>query len=192
VNGGPRSNAPGWTSEASAAILSWTGLYYVLFTSPHTACCSSSPHISPGPERVASPTGAATSHCMALRLSAWLEETFESQLLLGNQWLQDTFEKKRSGVKAQLHRQWDVYHDNGSSLDIINYVHSDRNSALLVLKAGDTAPIAAATSNITSTRSRLLHLPTAKSRSSPNSRLTALGTSCRHSPRYRTCPSAPQ
>lgn len=77
---------------------------------------------------------------MALRLSAWLEETFESQLLLGNQWLQDTFEKKRSGVRAQLHRQWDVYHDNGSSLDIINYVHSDRNSALLVLKAGDTAP----------------------------------------------------
>ncbi|KAI4713228.1 hypothetical protein J4E89_002207 [Alternaria sp. Ai002NY15] len=69
---------------------------------------------------------------MALRLSAWLEETFESQLLLGNQWLQDTFEKKRSGVRAQLHRQWDVYHDNGSSLDIINYVHSDRNSALLV------------------------------------------------------------
>ncbi|KAI4703353.1 hypothetical protein J4E81_002231 [Alternaria sp. BMP 2799] len=69
---------------------------------------------------------------MALRLSAWLEETFESQLLLGNQWLQDTFEKNRSGVKAQLHRQWDVYHDNGSSLDIINYVHSDRNSALLV------------------------------------------------------------
>ncbi|KAI4956229.1 hypothetical protein J4E91_000440 [Alternaria rosae] len=69
---------------------------------------------------------------MALRLSAWLEETFESQLLLGNQWLQDIFEKKRSGVKAQLHRQWDVYHDNGSSLDIINYVHSDRNSALLV------------------------------------------------------------
>ncbi|KAI4653763.1 hypothetical protein J4E93_001530 [Alternaria ventricosa] len=69
---------------------------------------------------------------MALRLSAWLEETFESQLLLGNQWLQDTFERKRSGVKAQLHRQWDVYHDNGSSLDIINYVHSDRNSALLL------------------------------------------------------------
>ena len=129
---------------------------------------------------------------MALRLSAWLEETFESQLLLGNQWLQDTFEKKRSGVRAQLHRQWDVYHDNGSSLDIINYVHSDRNSALLVLKAGDDAPIAAATSNITYTRSRLLHLPTAKSRSSPNSRLTALGTYCRHSPRYRTCPSAPQ
>jgi hypothetical protein len=78
---------------------------------------------------------------MAIRLSAWLEDTFESQLLLGNQWLQDRHEKKKYRVRPEIDRQWSAYHDNGSSLDTINYVGPERSCALQVLKACHYAPL---------------------------------------------------
>jgi hypothetical protein len=73
---------------------------------------------------------------MALRLNGWLEDTFESQLLLGNQWLRDKHEQKQSGVKRELDRSWaGIYHDNGSCLDIINEIHPEHNTTLLVVQA---------------------------------------------------------
>ncbi|KNG44208.1 telomerase holoenzyme est3 subunit [Stemphylium lycopersici] len=73
---------------------------------------------------------------MALRLDGWLEETFESQLLLGNHWLQQRHERKKSGVKGERDRDWEgLYHDNGSCLDITNCIHPERNSALRILQA---------------------------------------------------------
>ena len=75
---------------------------------------------------------------MALRLDGWLEETFESQLLLGNHWLQQRHERKKSGVKGERDRDWEgLYHDNGSCLDITNCIHPERNSALRILQACD-------------------------------------------------------
>ncbi|KAL1796840.1 hypothetical protein ACET3X_005380 [Alternaria dauci] len=69
---------------------------------------------------------------MAIRLTAWLEDTFESELLLGCRWLQDRHEKKKSRARAELGRQRSVYHDNGSSVDVIHY--PKRDCALQVLK----------------------------------------------------------
>ncbi|KAG9187675.1 hypothetical protein G6011_05546 [Alternaria panax] len=64
------------------------------------------------------------------RLELPLEDTFESQLLLGNQWLQDRHEKKKSRARPETAKLWSAYHDNGSSLDTLNYVHPKRNCAL--------------------------------------------------------------
>jgi hypothetical protein len=79
---------------------------------------------------------------MAYRLNGWLEETIQSQLLLGNQWLQDKHEQKKSGVKSEFNRLWKgLYHDNGSCLDIINDIHPEHDSspgALLLVQARDT------------------------------------------------------
>ncbi|KAF1941581.1 hypothetical protein EJ02DRAFT_455098 [Clathrospora elynae] len=72
---------------------------------------------------------------MATRFHAWLEDTFEAQLLLGNHWLKQQHEKKKTGVKTELDRTWEgLYHDNGSCLDIINYIYPDTNSALQLIK----------------------------------------------------------
>ncbi|KAH7381727.1 hypothetical protein BKA66DRAFT_418916 [Pyrenochaeta sp. MPI-SDFR-AT-0127] len=61
----------------------------------------------------------------------WLEETFEEQLLLANNWLQDQRRKKESGVRTTFDRTWEgLYHDNGSCLDTSNDIHPERNSAL--------------------------------------------------------------
>jgi hypothetical protein len=58
---------------------------------------------------------------MDVRLHAWLEDTFQSQLLLGNHWLHEKHKKKKPGVKAERDRDGKgIYHDNGSCLDIIN------------------------------------------------------------------------
>ncbi|CAN9279273.1 unnamed protein product [Alternaria alternata] len=75
---------------------------------------------------------------MAIRLTAWLEDAFESQLLLGNQWLQDQHEKKKSRSRQEIDRQRSAYHDNGSSLDTINYPDPEHNCILQVLKACTT------------------------------------------------------
>jgi hypothetical protein len=162
-----------------AVIISEIELYHVLSTIPHTACCC-----TPFSTYLAGTRTRRVSHSrldityMAIRLSAWLEETFESQLLLGNQWLQDKHEKKNSRIQAQLFdRQWDVFHDNGSSLDIINYLDSERNSALQVLKACDCALSLLLPPNLFAPRSLLSRLLTANIKSSPTSRLTALETS---------------
>jgi hypothetical protein len=75
---------------------------------------------------------------MDIRLHAWLEETFHAQLLLGNHWLYEKHEKKASGVNRELNAEWKgIYHDNGSSLDIINNLYPERNSALQVTQACD-------------------------------------------------------
>jgi hypothetical protein len=75
---------------------------------------------------------------MDIRLNAWLEDAFASQLLLGNHWLHEKHEKKNSSVKRELDTQWKgIYHDNGSSLDIINCFHTERNSALHVTQVCD-------------------------------------------------------
>lgn len=84
---------------------------------------------------------------MAIRLTAWLEDAFESQLLLGNQWLQDQHEKKKSCSRQEIDRQRSAYHDNGSSLDTINYPDPEHNCILQVLKACDCAPPLALSSN---------------------------------------------
>ena len=76
---------------------------------------------------------------MDFRLNAWLEDTFTSQLLLGNHWLHVKHENKKSGVKSELDREWKgIYHDNGSCLDIINNIHPERNSTLQVVQACHT------------------------------------------------------
>lgn len=72
---------------------------------------------------------------MAVRLDAWLADTLEWQLVLGNHWLQERHEQKKSGVKTEHDRAWEgLYHDNGSCLEITNDIHSERNSALQVLE----------------------------------------------------------
>jgi hypothetical protein len=75
---------------------------------------------------------------MDTRLNGWLEDTFESQLLLGNRWLRDRHDKKNAGAKTDLDRNWEgLYHDNGSCLDITNHIHPERNTALQVIQACD-------------------------------------------------------
>lgn len=92
-------------------------------------------------KRVASPACGFTSHppYMAVRLNAWLADTFEWQLMLGNHWLRERHEQKKSGVKTERDRAWeDLYHDNGSCLDITNDIHSERSSALQVVQVRAT------------------------------------------------------
>ncbi|RMZ72964.1 telomerase holoenzyme est3 subunit [Pyrenophora seminiperda CCB06] len=68
---------------------------------------------------------------MAVCPDAWLEETFQSQLFLGNQWQRQRYEQRASGVQIKLDRDWEgLYHDNGSCLDITNHIHPERNSTL--------------------------------------------------------------
>jgi hypothetical protein len=93
---------------------------------------------------------------MAIRLTAWLEDAFESQLLLGNQWLQDQHEKKKSRSRQEIDRQRSAYHDNGSSLDTINYPDPEHNCILQVLKACNCAPPLALSPNFQYLR--FLHL----------------------------------
>ncbi|KAJ4373962.1 hypothetical protein N0V83_002701 [Neocucurbitaria cava] len=70
---------------------------------------------------------------MDIQLSSWLERTFEEQLLLGNSWLQEKNKTKESRVKSKFDRNWEgLYHDNGSCLEIINWIHPERNSSLQV------------------------------------------------------------
>ncbi|KAF5850825.1 hypothetical protein GGP41_010452 [Bipolaris sorokiniana] len=72
---------------------------------------------------------------MAVQLNAWLADTFEWQLVLGNHWLHERHEKKKSGVKTGRDRAWEgLYHDNGSCLDIANYIHPEVDSPLHVLQ----------------------------------------------------------
>ncbi|KAJ5025487.1 hypothetical protein J3E73DRAFT_213554 [Bipolaris maydis] len=72
---------------------------------------------------------------MAVQLKAWLADTFEWQLVLGNHWLHERHEKKKSGVKTGRDRAWEgLYHDNGSCLDIANYIHPEVDSPLHVLQ----------------------------------------------------------
>jgi hypothetical protein len=73
---------------------------------------------------------------MAISLTGWLEETFTSQLLLGNHWLQEKHKQKASGVKPDPERAWrGLYHDNGSCLDITNDIHPEHNSYLQIVQA---------------------------------------------------------
>lgn len=72
---------------------------------------------------------------MAVQLKAWLADTFEWQLVLGNHWLHERHEKKKLGVKPERDRTWEgLYHDNGSCLDIANYIHPEVDSPLHVLQ----------------------------------------------------------
>ncbi|OAL56904.1 hypothetical protein IQ07DRAFT_638295 [Pyrenochaeta sp. DS3sAY3a] len=69
---------------------------------------------------------------MAVRLVAWLEQTFEEQLLLGNHWLHDKNKLKASGAQTAHDRGWrELYHDNGSCLDIFNQLDRSQHSTLL-------------------------------------------------------------
>ncbi|KAH7078195.1 hypothetical protein FB567DRAFT_533373 [Paraphoma chrysanthemicola] len=72
---------------------------------------------------------------MAVSLTAWLEETFATQLLLGNHWLQSKNEQKHTGARSEPERAWTgLYHDNGSCLDITNDLHPERNSSLQIVQ----------------------------------------------------------
>ncbi|KAH7078893.1 hypothetical protein BKA63DRAFT_507349 [Paraphoma chrysanthemicola] len=72
---------------------------------------------------------------MAVSLTAWLEETFATQLLLGNHWLQSKNERKHTGARPEPERAWTgLYHDNGSCLDITNDLHPERNSNLQIVQ----------------------------------------------------------
>ena len=83
---------------------------------------------------------------MAFRLTGWLEETFATQLLLGNHWLQEKNKHKAQGVKSDPEREWrGLYHDSGSCLDITNDTNPERNSYLHIIQARETATL-----NITS------------------------------------------
>ena len=79
---------------------------------------------------------------MAIRLTAWLEETFATQLLLGNHWLQEKNKQKERGAKSNTARAWrGLYHDNGSCLDITNDIHPERNSYLRIVQARDVTTL---------------------------------------------------
>lgn len=85
---------------------------------------------------------------MAVRLNAWLAETFEWQLVLANHWLQEKHVKKKSGIKTEYDRAWEgLYHDNGSCLEIINSIHPERNSTLQVLEVRVTCLVRLLSSN---------------------------------------------
>jgi hypothetical protein len=73
---------------------------------------------------------------MAVRLTGWLEDTFATQLLLGNSWLLEKNKQKKSGATPGSAQAWSgLYHDNGSCLDITNDIHPERNSYLQILQA---------------------------------------------------------
>jgi hypothetical protein len=77
---------------------------------------------------------------MDIRLDAWLgdslEDSLESQLLLGNNWLQEEHKKKKSAAKSEPDRAREgIYHNNGSGLDIISCIHPEHNSVLQVVQA---------------------------------------------------------
>jgi len=117
---------------------------------------------------------------MAVCLNAWLEETFQSQLLLGSHWLRQRYETKASGVHIKLDRDWEgVYHDNGSCLDIINHIHPEHNTTLQVLQARDVTMFSA--SDLTCLRQIRSRSPTAVTRLSPTSRPAAPDNSRRNS-----------
>ena len=79
---------------------------------------------------------------MAVRLTGWLEETFATQLLLGNNWLQEKNKQKERGVESDPERAWrGLYHDNGSCLDITNDIHPERNSYLRIIQAREIATL---------------------------------------------------
>lgn len=73
---------------------------------------------------------------MAIRLTGWLEDTFTTELLLGNSWLQQKHAAKEQGLPPDPDSRWaGLYRDNGSSLDILNHIHPERNSNLQLLQA---------------------------------------------------------
>jgi hypothetical protein len=72
---------------------------------------------------------------MAIRLVAWLEETFAKELLLGNSWLQEKNLNKALGVKLDPDRVWEgLYNDNGSSLDISNDIPAEYKCYLKIVQ----------------------------------------------------------
>lgn len=84
---------------------------------------------------------------MCTRITSWLEETFETQLLLGHHWLSDELHKQRLvGVKSHF-ELLGLYHDNGSCLDITNDIPPEQNSLLQIIQASHpsaaygTAPV---------------------------------------------------
>ncbi|KAF2132029.1 hypothetical protein P153DRAFT_394208 [Dothidotthia symphoricarpi CBS 119687] len=81
-------------------------------------------------------TPASAASYMALRLTGWLEDTFTTELLLGNSWLQQKNAAKEQNLAPEPRRKWaGLYRDDGSSLDIINHIHPERNSCLQLLQA---------------------------------------------------------
>jgi hypothetical protein len=73
---------------------------------------------------------------MAIRLVAWLEETFATQLLLGNSWLQEKNTQRALGIKLDPERAWrGLYHDNGSCLDISNDTDTEHKCYLKIIQA---------------------------------------------------------
>jgi hypothetical protein len=58
-------------------------------------------------------------------LSAWLEDIFDAQLLVGIDWLRRSIQSKRSGIKPDPGWQG-LYQDNGSCLEIITNDAEDR------------------------------------------------------------------
>ena len=58
-------------------------------------------------------------------LPAWLEDIFETQLLVGIDWLRRSIQSKRKGIKPDPGWQA-LYQDNGSCLEIIVDYAEDR------------------------------------------------------------------
>lgn len=75
-----------------------------------------------------------------IRLAGWLEETFIEQLLLGNRWLQEKNRKRAQGIKPDPESEWrDLYHDNGSCLDITNeFLPGDNDRYLQIIQARES------------------------------------------------------
>jgi hypothetical protein len=56
---------------------------------------------------------------MFIELTSWLEKTIDIQLMLGQAWLIEKNRQKALGLKSESEKSWrDLYHDNGSCLDI--------------------------------------------------------------------------
>lgn len=73
---------------------------------------------------------------MSVRLNSWLEDTFATQLLLGQFWLEQGLIQKERGIVRESEQAWkELYRDNGSCLDIINTVDPDQNIYLRVAQA---------------------------------------------------------
>lgn len=73
---------------------------------------------------------------MALILQPWLHQDVKDQLHLGHSWFAEKLKAKANSAKSStaIDKKWDgLYHDNGSSIDIIVPFCSEQ-AHVLVLK----------------------------------------------------------
>lgn len=102
---------------------------------------SIAPECASRPSRPVASTGPAScalALLMAIRVTRWLEDTFATQLLLGDEWLHEKNSKKPDGIKSELVKAYrGLYHDNGSCLDITNEIPPEQQGYLQIIQACD-------------------------------------------------------